>query len=475
MSARIGLEIHCQLTTLNSKLFCACRADYRGMAPNTNVCATCMGLPGTLPRLNGEAVRRAAAIALSLGCEVPATLRFFRKNYFYPDLPKNYQITQLDLYGPSSVGHGGSVAVGGRSVSIARVQLEEDPGRIVYSGASERTSATLVDYNRAGTPLVEIVTGPDMRDAREVREFLGILHDMLENLGVSDTSLEGAMRADANVSTGGGNRVEIKNVSSFHDLGRAVEYEIARQEGNAEHGLETAQETRQWDERRRTTVGARSKEADQDYRYLVEHDIPPVDVSGEVASIRASLPESIASRRRRYAEEDGMQAQVADVLSSEPYFARLYDAARTRENSRELANIITTDLMGLLEAREARGASRLGPDGLGALATAVSRREITRASAKEALQSMVGTGATLAETVESLGLRPVEDAGEIERAVAEVMDSNPGAVADARASPAAINHLMGLVMRRCGGRADPSAARSLIEARLRGSGAHETG
>ncbi|MDD9843408.1 MAG: Asp-tRNA(Asn)/Glu-tRNA(Gln) amidotransferase subunit GatB [Thaumarchaeota archaeon] len=467
MSAKIGLEIHCQLTTLNSKLFCACRADYRGMAPNTNVCATCMGLPGTLPRLNGEAVRRAAAIALSLGCEVPGTLRFFRKNYFYPDLPKNYQITQLDLYGPSSVGHGGSVAVGDRTVSIERVQLEEDPGRIVYGGEGGSAGDTLVDYNRAGTPLVEIVTGPDMRGAREVREFLGILHDMLENLGVSDTSLEGAMRADANVSIEGGNRVEIKNVTSFHDIGRAVEYEIARQAGNVEHGLETVQETRQWDERRRTTVGARSKEADQDYRYLIEHDIPPVGVSGAVAQIRASLPESIASRRRRYAAEDGMQAQVADVLSSEPHFARLYDAARTGENSRELANIITTDLMGLLETREAREASRLAPAELGALALAVSRRELTRASAKAALQSMVRSGATLAETVDSLGLRPVDDAGEIARAVEEVMAANPKAVADARASPAAVNHVMGLVMRRCGGRADPATARSLIEERLR--------
>ncbi len=467
MMAKIGLEIHCQLTTLESKLFCGCRADYRKMAPNTNICATCMGLPGTLPRLNGEAVRRAMAIAVSLGCSVPGTLSFFRKNYFYPDLPKNYQITQLDIHGPASVGHGGSVSVGSRTVTITRVQLEEDPGRIVYSGASEKTQSTLVDYNRAGTPLVEIVTGPDLQSAHEVRAFVNLLHDMLENLGVSDVSLDGAMRADANVSIEGGNKVEIKNVSSFRDLERAIEYEIARQTGNVEHGLETRQETRQWDERRRTTVAARSKEADQDYRYLVEHDIPFIDVSGAVEKVRSSLPESIASRRRRYAEEYGMQAQVAEVLASQPHFARLFDDARTPENSRELANIVTTDLMGLLETREKQAASRLTPAGLGALALAISRKEITRTSAKTALQSMVNTGATLEETVRSLGLGAVDDAGEIERAVGEVMDSEPGAVADARKSPNAINYVMGLVMKRCGGRADPAAVRALIEARLR--------
>ena len=297
----IGLEIHCQLTGLNSKLFCPCRADYRGMEPNTNVCPVCMGLPGTLPLLNAAAVRSAAAIAMSLNCVPGERLAFFRKNYFYPDLPKNFQITQYDAYGHTSVGGRGVVRLGSRDIRITRVQLEEDPGRLSYEGGADGRATTLVDYNRAGVALVEVVTEPDFEDPRQARDFMNMLADTVESLGAADPHLDGAMRADGNVSVRGGNKVEIKNINSFHDLERALHFELTRQNSLCDAGRTIVQETRHWDERRRITVPSRTKEAELDYRYFLEGDIPWVAMDSDtVRQIREAMPESVMSRRERY-------------------------------------------------------------------------------------------------------------------------------------------------------------------------------
>ncbi|MEX0656316.1 MAG: Asp-tRNA(Asn)/Glu-tRNA(Gln) amidotransferase subunit GatB, partial [Nitrosopumilaceae archaeon] len=313
---KIGLEIHCQLTKLESKLFCSCKADYRGFEPNANICPVCVGLPGSLPRLNKKAIEKATVIAMALNCQTPQKIAFFRKNYFYPDLPKNFQITQLNIYGPTSIGQEGKISVEGKEIRIRRIQLEEDPGRLIYEGSSERTQITLVDYNRAGTPLVEIVTEPDFENPKQVRLFLNILSDLLENLGVSDPSLEGAMRADANVSIEGGSKVEIKNINSFYDLEKALQFELTRQQSLAERKIEIIQETRHWDDKRKITISARSKEGEEDYRYFLEGDIPWVMIAPQVVSrLKKDMPESISSKRERYIKNFDIPPQVADVLS----------------------------------------------------------------------------------------------------------------------------------------------------------------
>ncbi len=464
---RIGLEIHCQLTSLNSKLFCPCRAEYRSCAPNTNICPVCAGLPGSLPVLNREAVKAATVLAMALHCETPGRIAFFRKNYFYPDLPKNFQITQLNIYGDTSIGTGGYVDAGGKRIRIARIQLEEDPGRLSYEGASSQSTVTLVDYNRAGTPLVEIVTEPDFEGPGQVRAFLNALSDLLENAGVSDPGLEGAMRADANVSVRGGNRVEVKNIGSFHDLEKAVRFEATRQESLHSRGIPVAQETRHWDDRRRITAPSRSKEDAMDYRYFLEADIPWVVMGQEVRDgLRSRVPESVASKRERYASRYGIPPQVADVLSSDKFYSDLFEEARDGSNAREVANIITTDLMGMADTREKRGAARITAAHLADLAGAVLSGRLSRASAKAALHEVVRTGKPVRDVVDELDLGSVSDESELSAIVVHVVAEEAQAAEQARSNPQAINFLVGMVMKKTNGKADPGLTLELLKREL---------
>lgn len=464
---RIGLEIHCQLAHLNSKLFCPCRADYRGCEPNSNTCPICLGLPGTLPRLNGAAVKKAVAIAGALDCKTPERIAFFRKNYFYPDLPKNFQITQLDAYGDTSVGAGGRVSIRDRTIRIRRIQLEEDPGRIIYEGASEKTRITLVDYNRAGVPLVEIVTEPDFKSPREVRLFLNVLSDLLENLDVSDPGMAGAMRADGNISIGDGPKVEIKNINSFHDLEKALEYEIIRQESLASRGIPVEQETRHWDDGRKITVPARSKEEDMDYRYMPEHDIPWVRIGRDIMEqIRKERPESISSKKERYVTEYGIAPQVADVLSSDRFYSNLFEGARDNNNAKEIANMITTDVIGLVDARGGRVASRLTSKHLAEISGMISAGKISRNSAKSVLGEIVRTGEDASQAVKRLGLGGVSSSAELEKLIADVIEEEPDAVEEARSNPKAVNYLVGKVMQKSRGRADPKMTLDLIASKI---------
>ena len=464
---KIGLEIHCQLTNLNSKLFCSCKANYREFEINENICPICMGLPGSLPRLNQDAVKKATMIAMALNCSTPEKIAFFRKNYFYPDLPKNFQITQLNIYGDTSIGGAGSIMVGDKKINITRIQLEEDPGRLIYEGSSSKNQITLVDYNRAGTPLVEIVTEPDFESPKQVREFLNILSDLLENLGVSDPSLEGAMRADANVSIEGGKKVEVKNIGSFHDLEKAVHFEITRQNSLYSREIEIAQETRHWDDKRKITISSRSKEEELDYRYFLEGDIPWITIDSSIQEkLKSEMPESISSKKERYVSKYNIPPQVADVLSSDKFYSDLFDESHDESNAKEIANIITTDLMGLVDTREKRENSKLTAKHLAELSNSIQSGKISRNSAKNALHEIVKSGKELSQIISELDLGNVSDESELLKIISEIISSEPDAVEQAKSNPQTINYLVGKVMQKTKGKADPKLTLDLLKKQI---------
>jgi len=464
---KIGLEIHCQLTNLKSKLFCSCKANYREFEINENICPVCMGLPGSLPRLNQDAVKKATLIAMALNCTTPEKIAFFRKNYFYPDLPKNFQITQLNIYGDTSVGGSGSIMIGDKKINITRIQLEEDPGRLIYEGSSSKNQITLVDYNRAGTPLVEIVTEPDFESPKQVRLFLNILSDLLENLGVSDPGLEGAMRADANVSIEGGKKVEVKNIGSFHDLEKAVHFEITRQNSLHSRDIDIVQETRHWDDKRKITISSRSKEEELDYRYFLEGDIPWITIDSEIQNkLKSEMPESITSKKERYISKYSIPIQVADVLSSDKFYSDLFDESHDESNAKEIANIITTDLMGLVDTREKREESKITSIHLKDLADSIQSGKISRTSAKNALYEIVKTGKNLSEIISELDLGNVSDESELSKIIEEVIVAEPQAVEQAKSNPQTINFLVGKVMQKTKGKADPKLTLDLLKKQL---------
>jgi len=464
---KIGLEIHCQLTNLESKLFCSCKANYRGFEPNANICPVCIGLPGSLPKLNKKAVEKATMIAMSLNCNTPDKLAFFRKNYFYPDLPKNFQITQLNVYGEHSIGQNGTILVDDKEIRIRRIQLEEDPGRLIYEGISEKTQITLVDYNRAGTPLVEIVTDPDFENERQVRLFLNILSDLLENLDVSNPSLDGAMRADGNVSIEGGNKVEIKNVTSFHDLEKALRFEITRQESLISREIPIDQETRHWDDKRKITVSARSKEGEEDYRYFLEGDIPWILIDPPtLVKLKNEMPESISSKKERYISKYNIPAQVAEVLSSDKFYSDMFEHVHNESNAKDVANIITTDLMGLVDTDEKREKSKLTSQHLADLVDAIETNKITRTSAKTALQECVSTGLPIPEIILGMNLGNLDDKSKLLKIVDEVFSEEKNAVEEAKTNPQTINFLVGKVMQKTKGNADPTLTLNIIKKKL---------
>ena len=476
METKIGLEIHCQLTGLRSKLFCSCVCDYRGKEPNSNTCPTCAGLPGTLPLLNRRAVEFAGMISHALGCAIPAEIMFYRKNYFYPDLPKNFQLTQYNAHGMTSIGADGRLEYGsGRSARIRRVQLEEDPGRLVYEGGSmEKSTYTLVDYNRAGTPLVEMVTEPDFVDPKDVRDFLNKVTSIVEHLGICDTRLEGAVRCDGNVSVGGGHRVEIKNVGSFSEVEKALRYEITRQKTMVSRDMTVRAETRHWDDARKVTVESRSKEEEQDYRYFPEPDIPTVALdAGFVQSLQQSMPELPDARKARFISSAGLTPHVAHVLIDNKDLADFFESAiKIYDSPKEIANWIVTDLMGFVTEKAKEGEHsmlaglQIEPEHIADLARLVEQNAINRATAKQILAQIVRSGEMPSQVARRTQASKIDDAGALEQAIDAVFAAEPSAVDDARKNPSATNYILGKVMQHTKGRADPKATLELIRKKL---------
>ncbi len=472
----IGIETHVELTT-NSKMFCGCPADF-GAPPNTNTCPVCLGLPGALPVVNGTAVEYAMIIGLGLNCEVAPRSIFARKNYFYPDMPKNYQISQYDQ--PLCVnGHlDVETGAGTHRIGITRVHMEEDTGKSTHVGEGGRIQAashSLIDFNRAGVPLMEIVSEPDIRSAEQARAFVTELRAAVLRLGVSDAKLEeGSMRFDGNISLrlegseAFGTKVEVKNMNSIRSLQRALEYEIERQTALLEAGEPVVQETRHWDEEAGTTSGMRSKEEAFDYRYFPEPDLVPVAVDHQWrARVADSLPELPAQARGRYIEM-GLDGPVATVISRDIEYGSVFEAAvAAGGDPQTVANWLTGEVTALVRRTDLSLAA--GPiDGasLAELSAMVSDGRLSASAAKDVLAGVAAGEGPPAAVAEQRDLIQVSDTAALEPVVDEVLAANTDAIQKLRdGDDKVIGFLIGQVMRATGGKADPGAVTELIRSK----------
>jgi aspartyl-tRNA(Asn)/glutamyl-tRNA(Gln) amidotransferase subunit B len=474
----IGLECHVELSTA-TKMFCGCANEF-GAPPNTHTCPVCLGHPGSLPVPNEKAIEHTIRIGLALGSEIAPKALFHRKNYFYPDMPKNFQISQYDL--PLCSGGHLDIEVDGETkrVGMNRVHLEEDTGKTTHAGSTGRIAEAeyaLVDYNRAGVPLVEVVSEPDMRTAEEARAYLTELRALLEALGVSDVRMEeGSLRCDCNVSTRPmgqpeyGVKVEIKNLNSIRSLYNAVHYEEERQRRALRDGEPLTQETRHWDEGKQITSPLRSKEYAFDYRYFPEPDLPPVEPSAEwIEEIRASLPELPQARRHRYESEYGLKEPVARQLASSRDWSRFFeDAMAAGAEPAAAANWMTQDLAGLLNEHHVELAeSRVTPQHIADLAKLVADGTVSSAGAKQALADAFESGKPIEEIVEQRGLKQVSDTSTLEPVIDEVIAENPAPVEQFRGGKeGALNALVGQVMKKTRGSANPQLVQELLRERL---------
>jgi aspartyl-tRNA(Asn)/glutamyl-tRNA(Gln) amidotransferase subunit B len=476
----IGIEVHVELMTA-SKMFCGCAVDFGG-EPNTRVCPTCLGLPGALPVTNRAAIESIMSIGLALGCSVSERSVFHRKNYFYADLPKNYQISQFDV----PVCHDGhlDIEVDGetRRIGIERAHMEEDTGKSTHLGAGGRIHAaegTLLDFNRSGVPLVEIVSRPDIRSAVESRVYAQELRAVIAELGVSDVRLEeGSIRFDANVSIrprgeeAYGTKVEIKNMNSFRSLERAVDHEIERQVELVESGGEVVQETRHWDEETAVTHSMRVKEGSSDYRYFTEPDLVPMSMSPEwVASVGERLPELPASRRSRYVSQ-GLEVGPAGALSNlDPDLRAVYEqAVLSGAPARAAARWLTGEVVGWLRKSEV-GAVPPGLNGqdLAALISMVDDGSLSSSAAKEVLDGVLSGEGSPRDVAERRDLVQVSDTGALEVAVDEVLAGNPKAAEEFRSGEEKVlGFLVGQVMKATQGKADPRVVNRILRDRLSG-------
>lgn len=467
---RIGLEIHCQLTGLKSKLFCSCHCNYREYSPNANICPTCTGFPGTLPLLNQKAIEIAATVCMALKCTIPPSILFYRKNYFYLDLPKNFQLTQYNAYGITSIGTDGLLEYGQGEARIRRVQLEEDPGRLSYA---EGSSGSLIDYNRAGVPLVEIVTEPDFHDPKDVRLFLNKLASIVEHLGVCDTSLEGAVRCDANISIDNSRRVEIKNVSSFGDVEKALRFEMTRQKAMLNYEMEIRGETRHWDEQRKITKSSRTKEEEQDYRYFYEPDIPSIEIDKDYLNgLHSKMPELPDERKERFINYYKLTEHVSQVLIDHKDLADYFEeSVKIYFAPKEISNIIVTDIMSYADDNSKKLGStirniKMTPKQLAEIARMIKEGVVNRKTAKHILYEAVVSGRFITSSENETSFRKIDDEGLILQSIEKVFETESSAVADAKNNPNVSNYLLGKVMELTKGRADPRRALSLINKKL---------
>ena len=471
----IGLEVHVQLGT-KTKIFCSCPLEF-GAPPNTNVCPVCLGLPGALPVLSRKAVELAIGAAIALHCRINPFSRFARKNYFYPDLPKGYQISQYD----QPLAEHGYVDImageGEKRVGVTRIHMEDDAGKSIHEGFKDSDRFTYVDLNRSGTPLIEIVSEPDMRSSEEAYAYLTEVKQTLQYVGVSDCDMEkGQLRCDANVSLrlrGAekfGTKAEIKNLNSFRYVKMALEYEIERQGELLEAGQKIEQETRLYDVDSGRTVSMRSKEHAHDYRYFPEPDLVPLRVSEHwLYAVRSGLPELPQIRRERFIKDYGLREYDAQVLTLTRDTGDYFETAvKVSGDGRTTANWVVGDLMGLLKAAGAEIAqSPISAQNLGEMIALLNRGELSGKLAKEILPKMFETGDSASAIMEREGLKQISDSGALEKIVEEVLSANPKQVEQYKNGKTAVmGFLVGQVMKASRGQANPAVANETLKQKL---------
>lgn len=464
----IGLEVHAELST-NSKIFCGCPTEF-GAPPNTHTCPICLGHPGVLPVLNKQAVEFAMKAALALNCEISRETKFDRKNYFYPDSPKAYQISQYD----QPIGYNGwiDIEVNGekKRIGITRIHMEEDAGKLTHASYG---GGSLVDFNRVGVPLVEIVSEPDIRSPEEAKAYLEKLKAILQYTEVSDVKMEqGSLRCDANVSIRPvgqeefGTKTELKNMNSFRFVQIALEYEVDRQKHLVKSGGKVTQETRRWDEGEKKTILMRSKEEAHDYRYFPDPDLVRLQIPEEwIEAVKATIPELPDARQMRYVEQYGLSANDAGIITMTKDSADFYDeTVKTGADPKMAANWLMVELLGYLNANNLELADvKITPQGLGEMIKLIEKGTISSKIAKTVFKEMVETGKDPAKIVEEQGLVQISDEGELQRVVEQVVAANPKVVQDFKnGNDKALGFFVGQVMKQTKGKANPPMVNKLL-------------
>lgn len=471
----VGLEVHTELKT-ESKIFCGCSTKF-GSEQNTNVCPVCLGLPGVLPVLNEKVVEFAIRTGLALNCEILPFSKFDRKNYYYPDLPKNFQTSQYDL--PIAINGHLDIEVNGETkrIGITRVHMEEDAGKLVHAGTISKSDYALVDYNRTGVPLLEIVSEPDLRSAEEAKAYLEKVKTILQYVDVSDCKMEeGSLRCDANISLRPigaatfGTKTEIKNLNSFRSVQRGLEYEVMRQEEVLEEGGRIVQETRSWDDARAITLSLRSKEHAHDYRYLPEPDLVPIITEqAKIEAIRASLPELPEARKKRLMENCGLSGYDAEVITASRAMADFFDAVvKTGADAKMAANWLMGDMLKLLNnTGTSIEAAPISAENLAGLLSLIANGTISGKIAKTVFEQMWQSGKDAATIVKEQGMVQISDEGEIIAIVDAVIAASPQSIADYKAGKEkALGFLVGQIMKQTKGRANPELVNKLLRDRI---------
>ena len=469
----IGLEAHIQLTNLKTKLFCSCNTDYRGKEPNMFTCPICLGLPGSLPLINKKVIEFAIRLALALDCKINNFTYFFRKNYFYPDLPKNFQISQYNKAGGKAFADGGKVTikVNGekKEIVLNRIHLEEDPARLVHLGSIASSPYTLVDYNRSGVALIEVVSEPVMTSPEEAREYLKQLKSIVQYTGISDLDLEGSCRVDANISIKGHARSEVKNISSFREVEKALNWEIQRQKNLLKRGKEIQQETRHWDDKNRVTIGLRTKEFEKDYRYFPEQDLVPIEIDKDfIAQIKEELPEMPIDRSKRFQKEYELSEFDADNLVLDKNISDFYekgikiDSSFGLEEYKLYCNWLMNDISGWLnENNKTIKDTKLSPNQIVELINLIKEGKITTKIAKTFIDDMT-KGNPISKILKESGKTRIADKNKIIEIVKEVIDENLDIINDYDKNPKALEALIGKCMQKTKGQLDPNITREIL-------------